>query len=148
MSSFLSPPHPHNLSPVRIWELRGRTSAAHTGGDSCRAGSTGSTHVAEREVGHVPQLSGAARGRRERGQHPGNRAQGDCPESLGMLRNSRGKRNAIGAVIHLGCWMAGSVQNTFSRVKFSKIPSAEAFHQLLQTLCRPGPTKGPRGHQA
>lgn len=26
MSSFLSPPHPHNLSPVRIRELQGRIS--------------------------------------------------------------------------------------------------------------------------
>lgn len=97
----------------------------------------GALNMAEREVGRVPQISSAARGRREGGSAPWEQvsaAQGDCPESLEMLRNSRGKRNTLGAVSHLGCWMAGSGQNTFSQVKFSKIPSAEAFHQLLQTL--------------
>lgn len=40
--------------------------------------------------------------------------------------------------------MAGSGQNTFSWVKFSKIPSTEAFHQLLQALplAALGPRKG------
>lgn len=67
MSSFLSPPHPHNLSPVRSWEL---------GGESCRAGSTGTTRMAEREVGHLPQLSSVARGWRRAGvQCPVNGAQ-------------------------------------------------------------------------
>lgn len=35
----------------------------------------GALNVAEREVGHVPQISSAARGRREGDQHPGNRSQ-------------------------------------------------------------------------
>lgn len=55
MSSFLSPPHPHNLSPVRIRELRGRTAAAQAGGQGRGAGSTGSTRGAQREVGRMPR---------------------------------------------------------------------------------------------
>lgn len=76
----------------------------------------------------------------------GSAAQGSCPESLRVLSNSRGKTSAQGSVTHLGHWTAGSRQNTFSGVKFSKPPSAEAFHQLLQTACAaPGPLKAPQG---
>lgn len=37
--------------------------------------------------------------------------------------------------MRLGCWMSGSGQNTSAWVKFSKLPSAKAFHQLLETAC-------------
>lgn len=37
--------------------------------------------------------------------------------------------------MHLGCWTSGSGQNTLSWVKFSSLPSAKAFHQLLQSAC-------------
>lgn len=64
----------------------------------------------------------------------GSAAQGDCLESLGMLRNSRRKRNTLGAVIHRGCRTAGSAKTHSCGSNFQKLPSAEAFHQLLQTL--------------
>lgn len=140
MSSFLSPPHPHNLSPVRIWGLRGRTLAAHAGGDG--AGPAAPSTLA-RQRGRL----GVGQ-RREGGSVPwerGSAAQGSCPESLRVLSNSRGKRSAQGSVTHLGRWTAESGQNTFSGVKFSKTPSAEAFHQLLQTACAaPGLLKAPQ----
>lgn len=71
------------------------------------------------------------RGKDRRGSAPwerGSAAQGDCPESLGMLKKSRAKRNVLAAVMHLRCWMAESGQNTSLGGKFSKIPSAKAFH--------------------
>lgn len=63
-----------------------------------------------------------------------------------MLRNSRGKRNAPGAVIRLGCWMAGRGQNTFSRVKFSKNTLSRVFSSSpANSACAAlGPLKGPQ----
>lgn len=129
MSSALSPPHPHNLSPVRVWELRGRTTAAQ-GGMAAGPAAPG----APGQRGRLNACHSSGEG--EKGVSAlgtGLSSSGDCPEDLGMPRNSRGEKG-LGSSNPLRVQAAGSGQNTLSWVKFSKIPSADALPQLLQPL--------------
>lgn len=146
MSSFLSRPHPHNLSPVRMRALRAGLGgmAAGPAAPGARGAAGGWVRATVRHRGWGKDRRGSAPWER------GSAAQGDCPESLGMLKKSRAKRNVLGAVVHLSGagWLRVDKTHPCG-ANFQKYPQPRLFIDSCKPcLCGSGPGNGPGGPRA